>query len=73
MSKRDDEGRVIKSGQAKSYKVNRADDPESFFKFKLRRAHGKQFSGGRVDHKIDTVSSLHRKPLMTHGRRRYFF
>src|SRR5260370_25420565 len=48
MSKRDDERRVIKNGQEKSYKVNRADDPESFFKFKLRRAHGKQYSGGRL-------------------------
>ena len=38
MSKRDDERCVIKNGQEKSYKVNRADDPESLFKFKLRRA-----------------------------------
>jgi hypothetical protein len=40
VSKRDDERCVIKSGQAKSHKVNRADDPESLFKFKLRRAQG---------------------------------
>ena len=30
MSKCDDERRVIKNGKEKSYKVNRADDPESF-------------------------------------------
>jgi hypothetical protein len=58
VSKRGNERRVIKNGQAKSYKVNRAEDPESFFKFKLRRAHGKQCSGGRVDHKIDCKISL---------------
>jgi hypothetical protein len=39
VSKRNSERRVIKNGQEKSDKVNRADDPESFFKFKLRRAH----------------------------------
>jgi hypothetical protein len=53
MSNRNDERGVIKHGQEKSYKVNRANDPESFFKFKLRRAHGRQCNGGRVGHKID--------------------
>ena len=53
MPKRDNERRVIKDGQEKSYKVNRADDPEPFFKFKLRRAQGRQCSGGRVGRKID--------------------
>ena len=52
MSKGDDERCVIKTGEAKSYKVNRANDPESLFKFKLRRAQGRQCSGGRVGRKI---------------------
>ena len=56
MSKRGNERRVIKNRQAKSYEVNRADDPESFFKFKLRRAHGKQCSGGRLLAKAFGVS-----------------
>jgi hypothetical protein len=38
VSKGDNERCAIKNGQEKSYKVNRADDPESLFKFKLRRA-----------------------------------
>jgi hypothetical protein len=45
MSQRDNERRVIKNGEEKSYKINRADDPESFLKFKFRRPHGNQCSG----------------------------
>src|SRR5205814_2045091 len=42
----------IGADEAKSCKINRADDPESLFKFKLRRAQGRQCSGGRVCRKI---------------------
>lgn len=52
MSKRDNEQRVIKKGQEKSKKVNRADDPESFFKFKPCCAHRTQCSGGLMLAKV---------------------
>jgi hypothetical protein len=39
MPQRGDERCAIKNGQEKSYKINRAYDPEPFLEFKLRRTH----------------------------------
>jgi hypothetical protein len=48
VSKCEDERRVIKNREEKSYQINRADDPEPFFELEFTRAHAASVAAAAV-------------------------